>query len=52
MDEVAKTENVLDEAFATIKSFLDSLNQLVKDMNKLRQLCDVIKVNLKNKVGD
>ena len=52
MDEVDKTADVLNDAFATIKSFLDSLNRLVKDMNKLRQLCDVIKFNLKNKAGE
>ena len=39
MDKLAKE---LDELFDSLKVFVNTLNKLVKEMNHLRQLCDVI----------
>ena len=39
MDKLAET---LDELFDSLKVFVNTLNTLVKEMNHLRQLCDVI----------
>ena len=39
MDKLAKE---LDELFDSLKKFVKTLNDLVKEMNHLRQLCDLI----------
>ena len=44
MDKLTKD---LDEAFGLLKQFVNELNSLVKTMNRLRQLCDVLNKELK-----
>ncbi len=46
MDKLAKE---LDELFDSLKVFVNTLNKLVKEMNHLRQLCDVISKDLERK---
>ena len=44
MDKLTKD---LDEAFALLRVFVNDLNSLLKTMNRLRQLCDVLEKELK-----
>ena len=46
MDELIKE---LDETFTVLRQFVVELNNLLKVMNRMRQLCDVVTKKLEEK---